>query len=102
MLLGLAIGDALGNTTEGQAPRLRREAQDCENIGTWPVLAGAEGDRSTVLSSPIILYDHPRIAPESPGDLFDATEIDQMQRRELPAGWDRGLPVFPADPKGIA
>ena len=44
-------------------------------------------------------------------DLFDAyrnehgslaAEIDQMQRRELPAGWDRGLPVFPADPKGIA
>ncbi len=31
-----------------------------------------------------------------------ATEIDQMQRRELPAGWDRNLPVFPADPKGVA
>jgi transketolase len=31
-----------------------------------------------------------------------ATEIDAMQRRELPAGWDRNLPVFPADPKGIA
>src|SRR5205807_1987826 len=31
-----------------------------------------------------------------------ATEIDLMQRRELPAGWDRGLPVFPADPQGIA
>jgi len=31
-----------------------------------------------------------------------AAEIDQMQRRELPAGWDRNLPVFPADPKGIA
>ena len=31
-----------------------------------------------------------------------ATEIDLMQRRELPAGWDRGLTVFPADPKGIA
>jgi len=31
-----------------------------------------------------------------------AREIDQMQRRELPAGWDRNLPVFPADPKGIA
>src|SRR6516225_1081400 len=31
-----------------------------------------------------------------------ATEIDQMQRRELPAGWDRNFPVFPADPKGIA
>jgi len=31
-----------------------------------------------------------------------ASEIEQMQRRELPAGWDHGLPVFPADPKGIA
>jgi transketolase len=31
-----------------------------------------------------------------------ATEIDQMQRRELPAEWDRDLPSFPADPKGIA
>ena len=31
-----------------------------------------------------------------------ANEIDLMQRRELPSGWDRGLPVFPADPKGIA
>jgi transketolase len=29
-------------------------------------------------------------------------EIDRMQRRDLPAGWDRDLPVFPADPKGIA
>ena len=31
-----------------------------------------------------------------------ATEIDQMQRRELPVGWDRNLPVFPADDKGLA
>jgi transketolase len=31
-----------------------------------------------------------------------AIEIDQMQRRELPAAWDRDLPIFPADPKGIA
>ena len=31
-----------------------------------------------------------------------AAEIDQMQRRELPTGWDRNLPTFPADPKGIA
>jgi transketolase len=31
-----------------------------------------------------------------------ATQIDQMQKRELPAGWDRNLPVFPADSKGIA
>jgi transketolase len=31
-----------------------------------------------------------------------ATEIDQMQRRDLPTGWDRNLPTFKADPKGIA
>ena len=31
-----------------------------------------------------------------------AAEIGQMQRRELPTGWDCNLPVFPADPKGIA
>ena len=31
-----------------------------------------------------------------------ATEIEQMQKRELPAGWDKNLPVFPADPKGLA
>jgi hypothetical protein len=31
-----------------------------------------------MLSSPIILYDYPRVAPESPGDFFDATEIDEM------------------------
>jgi transketolase len=31
-----------------------------------------------------------------------ANEIDRMQRRDLPAGWDRNLPVFPADAKGIA
>jgi hypothetical protein len=60
-------------------PEELREAVDgCENLKTWPVLVGGEGDRSTLLSSPIILYDYPQIAPESPGDLFDGTEIDQM------------------------
>jgi hypothetical protein len=54
---------------------LRPEAEACENVDLWPVLVG---DRSTLLASPIILPDYPQIAPESPGDLFDATEIDQM------------------------
>ena len=53
-------------------------AEGCENLKTWPVLAGEEGDRRTILSSPIILYDYPKIAPESPGDLFDGGEIDQL------------------------
>jgi hypothetical protein len=42
------------------------------------VLAGEEGQRDGMLSSPIILYDYPQIAPESPGDLFDGTEIDEI------------------------
>jgi hypothetical protein len=57
---------------------LRELAEGCENIKTWPVLVGEEGERSKMLSSPIILYDYPQIAPESPGDLFDGTEIDQL------------------------
>jgi hypothetical protein len=57
---------------------LRAHAEACENVGTWPVLVGDPGATGTLLSSPIILEDHPRIAPESPGDLFDGGEIDQM------------------------
>jgi hydrogenase maturation protease len=41
-------------------------------------LIGEAGDRDTILSSPIILYDYPQIAPESAGDLFDGTEIDEI------------------------
>jgi hydrogenase maturation protease len=48
----------------------------CENVGTWPVLVGDHSE--LLLSSPIILYDHPQIAPESAGNLFDATEIDEI------------------------
>ena len=48
----------------------------CENKGAWPVLAG--DNAAAVLASPIILYDYPKIAPESAGNLFDATEIDEI------------------------
>ncbi|MFF4618273.1 hypothetical protein [Nonomuraea jabiensis] len=68
---------------------LRAEAAECDNAGVWPVLAGPEGDRHTVLAAPIILYDHPRISPESPGDLFDATEIDQLLTLSVLALSDR-------------
>jgi hypothetical protein len=57
---------------------LRELVQGCENIKTWPVLVGEEGEQDKLLSSPIILYDYPKVAPESPGDLFDGTEIDQL------------------------
>jgi len=57
---------------------LRNQADGCRNEGVWPVLVGQPHEHHTVLASPIILEDHPQIAPESPGDLFDGGEIDQM------------------------
>lgn len=53
-------------------------ARECVNVHTYPVLAGAPERRDAILSSPILLYDYPRIAPESPGDLHDASEIDEI------------------------
>lgn len=56
----------------------REAAAGCVNIGAWPVFVGSENAKDTMLSAPIILYDYPEIAPESPGDFFDGTEIDEM------------------------
>lgn len=53
-------------------------AAQCQNDGVWPVLVGDEGERRLLLASPVILYDYPRIAPESTGDYFDGTEMDEM------------------------
>jgi hypothetical protein len=72
-----AAGGAFVSLTDPPEP-LRGAAESCRNEGTWPVLVGEPGERHTLLSSPIILEDHPRVAPESPGDLFDGGEIDQM------------------------
>jgi hypothetical protein len=57
---------------------LRQATAACQNRGAWPVLVGATGEHDAMLASPIILYDYPQIAPESPGDLFDGTEIDEL------------------------
>jgi hypothetical protein len=57
---------------------LRELSAGCRSIGSWPVLVGEEGQHDTILSSPIIMYDYPQIAPESAGDLFDGTEIDEI------------------------
>jgi hypothetical protein len=54
------------------------QAAQCQSIGTYPVLVGKQGDHSAVLSSAVILYDYPQIAPESSGDLFDGAEIDEI------------------------
>ncbi|MBA3785196.1 MAG: hypothetical protein H0X15_06610 [Acidobacteria bacterium] len=57
---------------------LREAVAACRNTGTYPVLAGTDGTRDCMLSSPIILYDYPQIAAESAGDLFDGAEIDEI------------------------
>jgi hypothetical protein len=48
---------------------------DCHSDGAYPVLVG---DNDVMLSSPIILYDHPEVAAQSPGDLYDSLEIDEI------------------------
>jgi hypothetical protein len=53
-------------------------AKACQNVRTWPVLVGPSPQRDVLLSSPIILYDYPEVAEESPGDLYDSTEIDEI------------------------
>lgn len=54
------------------------QARACRNEHTWPVLAGPDGSRDTMLSAPIILSDHPKVDPRSQGDFFDACEIDEL------------------------
>ncbi len=73
----------------------------CQNIGTWPVLVGVEGDRSMLFSSPIILYDYPQIAPESAANLFDGTEIDEiLTLRILTLSDDERREIQQSDPRG--
>lgn len=76
VLLGVVDGQFVSLLDPPES--LKELAASCQNVGSWPVLVGAEGERDTMLASPIILYDYPQIAPESPGDLFDGTEIDEI------------------------
>jgi hypothetical protein len=76
LMLALTAGSFISMT---DPPEWARGAvAECRNEHTWPVLAGEDGAADVVLSSPIILEDHPQIAPESPGQLYDATEIDEI------------------------
>jgi hypothetical protein len=56
-------------------PTAAAAVAQCEHVNIFPVLAS--GDDDTVLGTTIVLPDHPQIAPESHGDLFDATEIEE-------------------------
>lgn len=78
-------------------------APECKNVNTWPVLVGEQGSSDVMLSSPIILYDYPQIAPESPGDLFDGTEIDEiLSLRIMTMTDEEKKEAREADPRGRA
>lgn len=102
-LLAISNGNFL-SLTDPPEYALAAAAQ-CSNVRTWPVLVGESGARDMLLSSPIILQDYPAIAPESPGDLFDATEIDEIltlrtmtltdeEKREARATDDRAATII--------
>src|SRR5271156_1682287 len=76
LLLGITGGEfiSLLDPAEGY----RASVAACSNLGVFPVLVGEEPQRSMMFCSPIILYDYPKIAPESAGDFFDGTEMDEM------------------------
>ncbi|HEY2203711.1 MAG TPA: hypothetical protein VGH99_04430 [Pseudonocardia sp.] len=75
-VLALSDGEFLSATDPPEWARPATELCACEH--TWPVLCGPVAHPRVVLSSPIILADFPEIAPESPNDLFDGTENDEI------------------------
>jgi hypothetical protein len=76
LLLGINGGEFVSLLDPG--PAYREAVAACCNTGVFPVLVGEEPDRGMMFCSPIILYDYPQIAPESEGDFFDGTEMDEM------------------------
>ena len=83
LLLGITGGEFVSLLDPD--PAYREAVAACCNTGVFPVLVGEEPDRpvpacrgSMMFCSPIILYDYPKIAPESEGDFFDGTEMDEM------------------------
>jgi hypothetical protein len=79
----------------------RPAVAECRNEGGWPVLA--DPDDRVVLSSPIILYDHPELAEQSPGELYDGTEIDEiLTLRTLALSDDEKAEVRATDPRAAA
>ena len=75
----------------------------CTNEGLFPVLVGSAARDDMVLAAPIILYDHPEVAPESPGDMFDATEIDEiLALRVLTLTDDEKAQARRTDPRAAA
>ncbi len=77
--------------------------EEGEQDGLFPVLAGPPGSRDVVLASPIILYDHPGVAPESGTSFFDSLEIDELLTlRTLTLSEEEKREVRGTDPRAAA
>lgn len=76
VLLGVIGGEFVSLLNPAEI--YRESVAACGNVGVFPVLVGEEPERTMILCSPIILYDYPKVAPESDGDFFDGTEMDEM------------------------
>jgi len=101
MMIGVRGGAFISMTDPPEWARAGVQA--CENVGCWPVLAGPDGGRGIMLSTPIILYDHPELAPESPGELYDGTEIDEiLSLRTLALSDDEKAEARATDPRAAA
>jgi hypothetical protein len=79
----------------------RPAVAECRNEGGWPVLA--DPDDRVMLCSPIILYDYPELAAESPGELYDGTEIDEiLTLRTMALSDDEKAEARATDPRAAA
>jgi len=76
--IAMRVGNGAFVSMLDPAPEFKAAVAECRNQGVFPVLVGEEGIRNWILCSPIILYDYPQVAPESAGDFFDGTEMDEM------------------------
>jgi hypothetical protein len=95
----LAVYDGAFVSLLDPPPAAADAVAGCVNEGTFPVLIASD----VMLSSPIILYDHPAVAPESPGDLYDATEIDEiLALRVLTLTDDEKAEARATDPRAAA
>ncbi len=76
---------------------------ECVNDGLFPVLAGPAGQSHLVLGSPIILYDHPELAPQSETSFFDALEVDELlSLRTMTLSEEEKREVRGTDPRAAA
>jgi hypothetical protein len=76
---------------------------ECESAGCWPALAGPKGSRTTMLAAPIILPEYAEVAAESPGELYDGTEIDEiLTLRTLALSDEEKAAARATDPRAAA